>query len=409
MSDANRVQLAFVEESTFGTKKTGSALQILRFNSESLKQDMNSAVSEEIRSDRQISNVARIGVSASGGMDFELSYGSHDTFLKAALFSSGWSTEVRMERLTFSVDSADNSINDSGNGFVTAGYLADQWILTAGFVNTANNGFHKIVSVAAGKIIVEGGTLVAESADEDPREIIMGAYIVNGTTLTSYNLEKDYKDLSNALALLKGMTINSMALEVPADGIIKGSFDFMGSAEESLSSSGGTGYTNPTTTVIMTGANHVTDFLENLEDLAILSLSLNLNNNLRTRLQVGNLGVASIGSGSVEITGSITLHLENATLFNKYLNQNVTSIAIAVQDVDGNGYVIELPSVKLINATRNAGGLNTDVIGEFEFRAYMDASEAVSIRIARFTPSVLALFAGTVSATSTVTGSLTVS
>lgn len=408
MSDANRVQLAFVAESTFGEKETGSALQILRYNSESLKQDMNTTISEEIRSDRQISDVARIGISASGGIDFELSYGSHDIFLKSALLSSGWSTEVRMERLTFSIDSADNSINDSGNGFVTAGYVADQWLLTAGFNNAANNGFFKIVSVAAGKIVVEGGTLVTEIVDEDPREIIMGAYIINGTTLTSYNLEKDFKDLSNALSLLKGMSINSMSLEIPADGIIKGSFEFMGSAEESLSSSGGSGYSNPTTTVIMTGANHVTDFLENLEDLAILSLSLNLNNNLRTRLQVGTLGVASIGVGSVEITGTVTLHLANATLFNKYLNQDTTSIVVAVQDGAGNGYVIELPSVKLINATRNAGGLNTDVIGEFEFRAYMDSSESVSIRIARFTPSVLALFAGSVSATSTVTGSLTI-
>jgi len=407
MSDANRVQLAYVEESTFGEQETGSNLQILRYNSESLKQDMATTISEEIRSDRQISDVARIGLSASGDISFELSYGTFDDFLKAALLASDWSTEIRIERLTISVDEADNSFNDSDNGF--GDFVANQWIYTAGFNNSENNNFFKIISVTAGKLIVEGGTLVTEAADEDPREIIMGAYITNGITLISYNLEKDFKDLSNVLSLLKGMTINTMSLDVPADGIITGTFGFMGSAEESLTSSGGSGYTDETKTIVMTGANHVTNFLENLNDLAILSFSLSLNNNLRTRLQVGHLGVASIGSGSIEITGSLTIHLANATLFNKYLNQTVTSIVLGVRDVDGNGYIIELPSVKIINGTRSAGGLNTDVIGDFEFRAYMDATEEVSIRIARFTPSVLALFAGSLLATSTIFGALTVS
>ena len=409
MSDANRVQIAYIEEDTFGVKKEGSALQILRYNSESLKQDMATALSEEIRSDRQISDVARIGVSASGSIDFELSYGSHDDFLKAALQSASWSAEVRIEGFTFSADQADNSFNDSASRFVAAGFTADQWIFTAGFDTSANNGFFKIVSVVAAKMVVEGGTLQTELVgSSDPREIIQGAYITNGVTAYSYNIEKDFDDLTTVFSLLKGMSINTLSLDVPADGIIKGSFGFMGSDEESLTASAGSSYTSETTSVIMTGANHVTDFLENLSDLAILSLSLNFNNNLRTRLQVGTLGVASIGSGSVEITGTVTLHLADSTLFDKYLNQTVTSIVIAVQDVDGNGYVIELPSVKIIDGTRSAGGLNTDVIGSFEFRAYMDSSEEVSIRIARFTPSVVATFAGSASANSNIVAALTV-
>ena len=407
MSDANRVQLAFVEETVFGAKESGSPLQILRYNSESLKQDMATTISEEIRADRQISDVARIGISASGGIDFELSYGSHDDFLKAALLSSAWTSELRVEKLTLSVDAADNSFNDSVSGL--GSFIANQWIFTAGFVNSENNGFFKIVSKTSSKIIVSGGTLVTEVVDADPREIILGSQIVNGTTLVSYNLEKDFKDLSNILSLIKGMSINTLSLDVPADGIIKGNFGFMGSSEESLAASAGSSYTSETTTVIMTGANHVESFLEDLSDLAILSFSLALNNNLRTRLQVGTLGVASIGTGSIEITGTLTLHLANSTLFDKFLNQTVTSIAIAVQDNAGNGYVIELPSVKIIDGTRSAGGLNTDVIGDFDFRAYMDSSESISIRIVRFSPSVLALFAGSLSANSNVVGALQIS
>lgn len=408
MSDANRVQLAYIAEDTFGVKKTGSNLQVLRYNNESLKQDMATTRSEEIRSDRQISDIARIGVSASGGVDFELSYGSHDDFLKAALQSADWSTEIRVEGFTFSTDQADNSFNDSASRFVAAGFIVDQWINVAGFDNAANNGYFKIVSVAAGKMIVEGQTLETELVGaSDPREIIQGASITNGVTAYSYNIEKDFADLS-ILALLKGMSINSLSLEIPADGIIKGSLGFMGSAEESLDSSAGSGYDTETTSVIMTGANHVENFFENLGELSILSLSLNLNNNLRTRLQVGTLGVASMGSGSVEITGTVTLHLEDSVLFDKYLNQTVSSIVVAVQDVDGNGYIIELPAIKIIDATRAAGGINTDVIGSYEFSGYMDSDEEVSIRIARFTPSVLATFAGSTFVNTNIVGALTI-
>ena len=409
MSDANRVQLAYVEETTFGEKEKTSNLQILRYNSESLKQDMNTTVSEELRHDRQISDIARIGLSASGGIDFELSYNSHDDFLKAALLDdSGWSGGAIIDaEITISAANSDNSLNDSASKFVANGFKANRWIYVSGFDSSACNGFFKISSVAAGKLVLANGTLVDESAGK-AINIQQGAQITNGTTLISYNIEKDFKDLTNVMSLLKGMSINTMSLEVPADGIIKGNFGFMGSAEEPLQESAGTGYNNETTTIIMTGANHVTDFLENLSDTAILSLSLNLNNNLRQRLQVGKLGVASMGSGSIEITGSVSIHLANATLFNKYLDQDVTSIVIAVRDVAGNGYIIELPSVKIVDGTRAAGGLNTDVIGEFEFRAYMDATERISIRIARFS-ALFARFIGSIAGVFGTSGALTIS
>jgi len=119
---------------------------------------------------------------------------------------------------------------------------------------------------------------------------------------------------------------------------------------------------------------------------------------------VGTLGVASMGSGTVEITGTVTLHMANSTLFDKYLDQDTTSIVFAARDTEGNGILIELPSVKIIDGQRNAGGINTDVIGTFEFRAFMDADELVSIRIARF--PIMNNFYGSVLATSSATGAL---
>jgi len=360
--------------------------QIMRHTGESLKQDTTVITSEEIRSDRQIADIIRTGVGASGGVDFELSYGTFDDFLQAVLFSAGWSTEKKIEGITtISALASDNSINDSAEGFVTAGFVVNQWIRISGFTKTANNGWFKIVSVTIGKIVLSHGILI----DEDPVaetgvSVQMGAQIVNGVTLASWNLEREYKDLTNIFSLFTGMCISEMGLAVPADGRITGSFTFLGAKEVSGTASVGTGNTAATTTNIMTGANHVDDVFEDKLEAGILSFAMSINNNLRTRLQVGTLGAASVGSGSILITGSLELYLPNATLFDKYLNQTPSSFAIGVTDGSGNGYIIEIPTMRITNGSRPAGGLNTDVVGTFEWQAYMDPTEEISVRITRF-------------------------
>lgn len=72
---------------------------------------------------------------------------------------------------TFSVVASDDSFNDSGNGFLTAGFLAGQIITVAGFTTAANNGKFKIATAAAGKLTVtdlDGNpvTLVDEAAGD---------------------------------------------------------------------------------------------------------------------------------------------------------------------------------------------------------------------------------------------------
>jgi len=544
-------------------------LQVMRITGESLKQDTTVVTSEEIRSDRQIADIIRTGVGASGGIDFELSYGTFDDFLQAILFSDGWSTEVTLpsapsaltdpspantgggalteiivdndapvetwtitctdvgtpaifsvvgsvsgaqanataevaydngfvafiikatgaafaigDDFSFGVTRGktitgladDNSFNEiltpvtiinvgnglpeditdiaapgatppivipsetwtmictvkdttfsvvgsvSGvitgqetatvgvpydNGFIKftiggvaddweagdefvitnnfSGLVANQWIRVSGFptLSAMNNGWFKITSVTSLKVVVSHGTLITTVAGE-PIVIQMGAQILNGVTLASWNIEREYKDLTNVFALFTGMCLGEMSLDIPADGRITGSFTLIGSKEETKTASQGTGHIKATTTTIMTGANHVDDIFENKQEAKILSLSMSINNNLRTRLQVGHLGAVSVGSGSILITGSLELYLPDAALFDKYLDQTPSSLSIGVTDGAGNGYIIEIPTMRITDGTRPAGGLNTDVVGTFEWQAYMNPIEEISIRITRF-------------------------
>lgn len=73
----------------------------------------------------------------------------------------GESGTVSKSGTTISFDAASKEIRDSGNGFVTAGFVAGQFSLVTG--STKNNGKYTIVSVTAGALTVTE-TLSDESA-----------------------------------------------------------------------------------------------------------------------------------------------------------------------------------------------------------------------------------------------------
>lgn len=92
MAESSRVQVRYVEETTFGTTPA-SALKNLRATGFRLKRNTQGAVSQEIRSDRQIPDWVRTGIDVGGEIPFELVYGNLDDFLEGVL-ATDWSTDT---------------------------------------------------------------------------------------------------------------------------------------------------------------------------------------------------------------------------------------------------------------------------------------------------------------------------
>jgi hypothetical protein len=378
------VQEALADEAVGDTVSFLTAYNELRHTGESLKQDTTTQESNEIRDDRQVADVKRSSVSASGDINFELSYGAFDDFIAAALMSSGWSTQVSDTQITFAAVTSGNKFTDSGSGFVTAGFVANQWIEVRGFTTAANNGYFKIVSVIAGEMVVTGGTLVDEVAG-DSVTIKMGPQVVNGVASRYFSIEREYSDLSSIFALFNGMMVNQMVLNVAAEQIITGTFSLMGKTEDSATSSTGTGTPNaaPINDVV-NAVDDVLSILENLTDTDANSLSITVNNNLRLRTEIGELGPADIGAGRVSVSGTVQMYFETVAIMDKYLDQTQSSIAFIIEDGAGNVYIIDLPRIMYTSGARVAGGPNTDVIADMAFNAHRHATEDVTVRICRF-------------------------
>lgn len=385
MSDSNRVAVRSVQESVFGTTPGAPTMQALRITGESLKQDTNTIVSNELRSDRQIADLVRVGLSASGALNWELSYGAHDELFQAALLSANWTTPSTLTATTISVAAGvgQYTITRASGSWISDGYEVNQWVRVSGAANAGNNGFGKIVSRTATDLVIKyNGNGVNEVAGASIT-VVQGAMITNGTTFRSFALEREYADLSNEFAMFNGMCIDTFALNVAADAILTGSFGFLGKKETSATATAASVLTPATTEDVMNAVDDVTAVIENGARFDITAFAMNLANNLRNRLQVATLGAISIGTGTIGVTGNLTYYYGSKALMDKYLAFTATSLAFIVTK-SSKSYIIDFPRVKFSQGQRVAGGINTDVMGEMQYQAFRDPTENVTIRIQRF-------------------------
>lgn len=387
MSDANRVKVGYNKEVTWATTPA-AALKTVRLVSESLRQEQQITQSNELRSDRQVSSFKRLGLNAAGDIAFEISYGAHDDFLQGALQSADWGATAPAEtagitQTDISSASSDNSISRVAGSWVSDGFRLFGWVRISGFTSGGPNGIAKISAITAAKLTLTHITVVTDAAGESVT-VKQLSEITNGTTFQSFSIEREYQDLTTTLAAFRGMSIDNFSLSIVAAQLITGGFGFLGKNETSETATIGTGgdVEAPTNDVL----NAVDDVFAVLEAGAatqITQCAFAVANNLRQRLAVSNLGPISLGSGTIGVTGTLQAYFSTATLFDKFLNQTDTTLAINTKDAAGNQYVFDFPRVRLTSGQRVAGGINTDIIADFGFGAFMHATELKTLRIGR--------------------------
>lgn len=407
MSDADRTNLAYDEETTYGTPDTGSGIyKKIRYTAESLSQENSTVRSAEIRSDRQTTDVIRTDVSVSGSIDFEFSglntsdAGVFDDWIIAALlaaegiagdngavdFRAG--TREASAVTTFDFTAASDQIDDpatGGTAFPADTFPVGSWIQVAGSAQAANNRIWKIKTRASTDLItvVPSGVMVDSAADSGVT-IDRLPSVVNGTNLRTYTIQREYEDVGTTFSRLAGMAIDQWAMNVATEAVITGSFTFVGSTETSSATDLDSGTkVEPPDTQVLNPVDHVSEIFEDEATFGVTSWTMALANNLRRRLQVSTLGAISLGAGQVQVSGTIQSYFTSVTHSDKFLNHTTTSLALVFQDDNNRGYIIDLPAVKLSAGARVAGGQNTDVINDMGYEAFRDATEGITIRVVK--------------------------
>lgn len=403
MGDASSVRLAIAEETTFGTNP-GSGFYYLRFNSESLKLDINNIQSAEIDPTRQPSGAIRVGTNASGDIVAEDSLvnpnatpAGFDSLLEGACMND-FSTIVSLSTQNLVLTTTTGGtfkITSSGTPF--ANVEVGHWVKMGGFAT--NGTIYGLVttrtsSADADFTGVRSTGLVPTSETNTASGTVTASTLKIGITKKSYTIERAYSDLTvPEYSLYTGMRVARWNLRLNSNAIFQHSFGFLGQVQATTTTtaagSPGAKWTFPRLEAVdhfkmkMIGAfTNVAEATPGSGLIRVESIDFTLDNALRTEPELGFSGSRDIGIGTPKIDGTIVMYMTNADQVR--LAEAGTRSKLAFRLDDGTRQrIISMGSILFGTPDIGAKGNNDSVRVSLPFTAESDANN-IAIAISRF-------------------------
>ena len=396
LADSNRVRLSYAVESVFGTANSDPTMQTLRLTSSDFAANKQTAVSDELRFDRQTGDLIETAFDSGGSLNVEMSLGgTYDDVIQAAMAST-FSSALPSTVTTLDIVASTKTITDSATSGHFTNAEVGQWILLGGFTATANNVWFKIASITSIEIIVvEDPDVVLEDASGTGIEKAEGKTITNGIAKSSLMIEQGFTDIE-AYQLFLGQRVGTWAMNVESGAILTGAFSFQGTevqtdepaptGQDPLTDPswiGSGSYADATTTSVLNATSNVGTISKDGLALAtaVQSLDVELDNSLRNQNAIGSKFPIGIGYGRVTISGTVSAYFENMDLYTDMLNHTSVSMSFRFQDAEGNGMHLEFPRVKFASSAPSAAGIDQDVIEDLEWQAIVDSTGTFMMRV----------------------------
>lgn len=380
MSDADRILMTFQEETTFGAA-LGSGVKFItaRIVGESIGRRAEYITSNELRSDRNVADVILGEESAAGDIDVELSYGSHDYWIEAALQSADWTAAGTPVVVTATAVASTGVITRTSGDFTAGFALYD-------FVHITNATFTVLVQITAitTTTITVRGQAILDVGVAQSTTFTRVSRIQNGTEARSFNVQKQFTDLASEFHLYTGLVFNGVELTIEPGSIVTAKFNTL--AKNQTRPAAVTGDGAPiaaTSTSPMNAIRNVVGVSSAGTIFSITRLQLTIGNQARARTQVAASGPVSFGYGRLALTGRLEFYFVDHVTLDKFIADTPTDILVVLADGAGNRYAIDIPQLKFTSHDTVASGTNTDVVVQADFTAYLNATRGYAIRIGR--------------------------
>lgn len=383
LASADRVQLAYVPEATFGVTPATAAIK-LRMTGESLAFDLTKENDKEINDTAELTSSTTVGAQAGGDIKMHMQYAEYDRFFAAVLRNTwavhGTNGVGTAFSGTFAATTITAAVAPVGNAAFTT-LQKGQWF-QAGAPGNANDKLLLRVSTVTAPtatVITLDPSTPAVVANGIAGCTISTSRLQNGVTQQSFTVERQVAEVSNYFAF-RGQYISKFATEFASSSMTEGTFTLLGKDMVRTGASTLTGpLTDSKTYDIQNGVKGVGKLWENGAPTAgkIKKMSFDIDSGLRAQDALGEMGLVGVGLGTFVVKGSLEVYFADGALFDKFLNDTYTSIILSTYDTAGNGYVITLPRVQLTKATVMAGSKNSDLMASFEYTAYKDVNNAV--------------------------------
>lgn len=233
IASADRVHMAYVAEGTPGTTPATPAFSTLRITGESLEVPRENAVSSELRSDRNVTDLIQVAGGAGGSIEFELSYGSYDAFLESALQGT-WVSNVLKNGTTPKSFTLERRLTDlSPNAFFRfTGMQVNGFSLKCSAKEIVAGSFDFVGMGGSVDTAAINGSTCADPTDSDVMDASTGFAAFTVTGLSGIHVASLSLDTTNNLRAA------SAAGSVEALGVGPGRFELSGSMEVYFESAG---------------------------------------------------------------------------------------------------------------------------------------------------------------------------
>ena len=391
LASSSAVQLAYIQEATFGVTPVAGTPKLLRTTGESLDFGISKEMSNEINATRTISAMSPVSASATGGFQAEMQYAEYDPLLAATLQNAPVVFGTGGVSTTFTADFTATTITASvaptGSSAFTL-LQRGQWFRVSAGANANNGRLLRVSTTTAptSTVITLDANTPATAGTSVPAVAIQTSRFTHGTTQSSFSIERRATDVSEFFNY-RGMTPSKFDLSISTGSLSTINFDFMGKdavrgtttllpgvAAASNNFDIHSGVSNTAACQIWLGNTP-------LQGTFAKSVSLSFDNALRSQEGICTLGAVGIGSGTINCTASVEIYFDNGALFDAFVaNQNQQVIFSSV-DGSGNGYVFTLPNANISSYKTNASGKDSDLMASIEFTALRnEAAPTVDLR-----------------------------
>ena len=390
---ADLAGLAYVSEgAAYGVEPASPAYQNMRFLRHSLKESSEYERSKEMRGDRQVIDTKRVGLTAGGTVDVELSANSHDNFMLAAIGASDCDFPANPSAVTMPGPGIQVAADGTITGTNVALGLDVGMFVKIGGLNAASNRTYRIIANASDNSFqVSPAPAGGAETDVTTATVQPYAFMENGIETWSWSLLEDRgaqaASTADRYSLGLGQIIGQWSMDAKVKSIITMAFEFSGRTFRSIADiAAGATRVPALETDVMGSVDEITGFLYGVDgaaaDIPIESFTFSISNNLRERLILGALGPDSIGQGKFSASGSINAYFANKTILSQF--ENATDrirAAFHVEDTAGNEYIFDFPRVKLTDGSASNEGENTDIMTNVTFDSLMDTDIDKTMRI----------------------------
>lgn len=206
-----------------------------------------------------------------------------------------------------------------------------------------------------------------------------------GTTRRSFSIQRKFADLATPeFHTYKGCEINTLSLSVSPNAMVGTTFGIIGK-DLTLATAAITGSTFAADAGEVPFDSFTGSITEGGSSIAtVTAIEMTLENGIEPLFSVGSQTTNRPAIGRSRLTGTLTTYFESKTLYEKFLNETSSSIVLTLTDVDGNDYIITIPSVKYNSGQPDVAGEGAITIA-MEFIGLYNSSDASQIKIERAT------------------------